>query len=207
MSQVMSSANETTTINSGLPATDTHMPGSKPGMSNRVGLRSNPLPLPVSPIILLPALRDSIGNRLLVSFSRLKIALQQGQWVLALSEAQLPLALLICGVVFWFGFRWGIRIFRKRLRERAAFREEPLHIQELHLLLAQMDRLMGKHQLVRKPGETLMQFSRRIQDQKISEWYAAYASSRFMPESATAQELIVQLKQQLQEFRNRKSLV
>lgn len=139
-------------------------------------------------------------------FSRLKIALQQGQWILALSEAQLPLALLVCGVALWFGFRWGIHIFRKRLRARAAFREEPLRIQELHLLLAQMDRLMGKHQLVRKPGETLMQFSRRIHDQKFSEWYAAYASTRFMPESAAAQELIVQLKQQLQQFRNRKSL-
>lgn len=140
-------------------------------------------------------------------FSRLKTALQQGQWVLALSEAQLPLVLLVSGVAFWFSLRWMIRIFRKRLQERAAFRKEPLHIQELHLLLEQMDRLLGKHQLIRKPGETLMQFSRRIQSESLSEWYQSYASSRFMPESAATQELIVQLKQQLQEFRNQKSLV
>ncbi|QDV48288.1 transglutaminase-like domain-containing protein [Gimesia fumaroli] len=139
-------------------------------------------------------------------FSRLKTALQQGQWILALSEAQLPLVLLVCGVALWFGFRWLIRLCRRRLQERAAFREEPLYIQELHLLLAQMDRLMGKHQLVRMPGETLMQFSRRIESQGASEWYQAYASSRFMPESVATKELIVQLKRQLQEIRNQKSL-
>ncbi|WP_339728509.1 transglutaminase domain-containing protein [uncultured Gimesia sp.] len=139
-------------------------------------------------------------------FSRLKAALQQGQWIMAFSEAQLPLALLVCGVALWFGFRWGIRVCRRRLQERAAFRESPLHIQELHLLLAQMDRLMGKHQLIRKPGETLTQFSRRIQSQRVSEWYQIYASSRFMPETAATTELIVQLKRQLQEFRNQKSL-
>tara|TARA_R110002111_G_scaffold67_2_gene606 strand:+ start:28148 stop:30166 length:2019 start_codon:yes stop_codon:yes gene_type:complete len=138
-------------------------------------------------------------------FSRLKTALQQGQWILALSEAQLPLALLICGVGFWFGLKWGFRLCRKRLQERAAFRADPVHIQELHLLLKQMDRLLRKYQLVRQPGETLMQFSRRIQSQSISDWYRTYADSRFMPEGAATQELIVQLKQQLLEFRKQKS--
>ncbi len=138
-------------------------------------------------------------------FSRLKTALQQGQWILALSEAQLPLALLVCGVAFWFGLKWVIRLCQKKLRERAAFRADPVHIQELHLLLTQMDRLLRKYQLVRQPGETLTQFSRRIQSQSISDWYRTYASSRFMPEGADTQELIVQLRQQLLEFRQRKS--
>ena len=140
-------------------------------------------------------------------YSRLKTALQRGQWLLALSEAQLPLALLVCGVSFWFGLRWGIRLCQKRLNERAAFLENPVHIQELHQLLAQMDRLLGKHQIVRKPGETLMQFSRRIQSQRIAEWYQSYASSRFMPESDATQELIRQLKQQLLDFRQEKPLM
>lgn len=138
-------------------------------------------------------------------FSRIKTALQQGQWILAVSEAQLPLALLVCGVVLWFGLRWGIRYYQKRLQERTTFREKPVHVRELHLLLAQMDRLLGKQKLVRKPGETLMQFSRRIQSQSISKWYQLYAGSRFMPESTATQELIVQLKQQLQEFAKHKS--
>lgn len=137
-------------------------------------------------------------------FTRIKMALNQGQWILAFSEAQLPLALLVCGVSLWFLFRWMFRICQKRLRERAAFQKKPLHIQELHYLLAQMDHLMSKHKLVRKPGETLMQFSRRIQSQEISDWYQAYASSRFMPESSITQELTVQLKRQLQEFRKLK---
>jgi len=70
-----------------------------------------------------------------------------------------------------------------------------------------MDRLLRKHQLVRNPGETLMQFSKRIQTHSISQWYRTYASSRFMPESAATEELTVQLKQQLLEFRKHKSLV
>jgi len=140
-------------------------------------------------------------------FGRLKTALQQGRWLLALSEAQLPLVLLVCGVALWFGLRWGIRFCRVQLKARAAFRNNPVHIQELHLLLAQMDRLLRKHQLVRNPGETLMQFSKRIQTHSISQWYRTYASSRFMPESAATEELTVQLKQQLLEFRKHKSLV
>jgi len=140
-------------------------------------------------------------------YSRLKTALQRGQWTLALSEAQLPLALLLCGVALWFGMRWAIQICQKRLKERALFLKDPVHIQELHQLLAQMDRLLGKHKIVRKPGETLMQFSSRIQSQRIAEWYQNYARSRFMPESDATQEFIRQLKQQLLDFRREKSLI
>lgn len=138
-------------------------------------------------------------------FSRIKTALQQGQWILALSEAQLPLALIVCGVLLWFGLSWGIRHYRKRFQERATLRQRPAYVQELHTLLAQMDCLLGKQNLVRKPGETLMQFSRRIESQSMSEWYQTYAGSRFMPESMARQELIVQLKQQLKEFAKRTS--
>ncbi|MCA9019786.1 MAG: transglutaminase domain-containing protein [Planctomycetaceae bacterium] len=139
-------------------------------------------------------------------FARLKTALQQGQWILALSEAQLPLMLLILGVVLWFVLRWFFYLILKILQERAAFKRNPVHIQELHLLLAQMDRLMAKHKLVRKPGETLMQFSRRIQNQAFSEWYQTYACSRFMVENESASLLVIQLKQQLQKYRRLKTL-
>lgn len=154
-----------------------------------------------------PSFARQYWESVLGQYSRLKAALQQGQWVLAFSEAQLPLLLLIMGVSLWFGFRWGFKWTRKQLQKRAAFRELPQHIQELHLLLAQMDRLVEKHHLVRKPGETLMQFSRRIESQAVAQWYQTYASSRFMPENADSHELIVQLKRQLQEFRSQKNLV
>ena len=141
---------------------------------------------------------------LIGQYSRLKTALQRGQWILALSEAQLPLALVVFGVMLWFGLKWGIHLCRKRLKERAAFLENPVRVQELHQLLAQMDGLLGKQKIVRKRGETLMQFSRRIQNQGIVEWYQNYASSRFMPETEDSQELIQQLRQQFLEFRQQK---
>ncbi|MDF1743690.1 MAG: transglutaminase-like domain-containing protein [Gimesia sp.] len=144
---------------------------------------------------------------LIGQYSRLKTAVQRGEWVLALSEAQLPLALLICGVALWFGFRWVFQFCQKRLKERALFQQNPVHVQELHQLLAQMDRLLGKHKIVRKPDETLMQFSRRIQSQAVAQWYRNYACSRFMPESAETNALILQLKQQILEFRQQKSLI
>lgn len=137
-------------------------------------------------------------------FARLKMALQQGQWILALSEAQLPLLLLVLGVVLWFVGRWGIRLTVQHLRARAEFRDNPVYIQELHRLLSQMDRLLARKQLVRRPGETLMQFSRRIQDQNIAQWYQTYATSRFMPEGESVEERIGQLRSQLQEIRSRK---
>ncbi|WP_417382403.1 transglutaminase-like domain-containing protein [Gimesia sp.] len=138
-------------------------------------------------------------------FARLKTALQQGQWILALSEAQLPLLLLVLGVVLWFVFQWLFHFILKILQERAAFRKNTVHIQELHLLLAQMDRLLAKQKLVRKSGESLTQFSRRIQNQTASQWYQKYTSSRFMPENESAMALVGQLKQQLQEYRNQKT--
>lgn len=140
-------------------------------------------------------------------FSRLKMALQQGQWILAMSEAQFPLLLLVGGVVLWFLVRWVLHLVLRQLKTRAEFRENPLHIQELHRLLSQMDRLLARKRLVREPGETLMQFSRRIQNQEISHWYQTYASSRFMPENESLQEQICQLRSQLQEIRSRKASV
>ncbi|MEQ9070778.1 MAG: hypothetical protein RLO18_28845, partial [Gimesia chilikensis] len=65
----------------------------------------------------------------------------------------------------------------------------------------------ARKRLVREPGETLMQFSRRIQNQEISHWYQTYASSRFMPENESLQEQISQLRSQLQEIRSRKASV
>ena len=68
-------------------------------------------------------------------------------------------------------------------------------------------KLLARKRLVREPGETLMQFSRRIQNQEISHWYQTYASSRFMPENESLQEQISQLRSQLQEIRSRKASV
>lgn len=138
-------------------------------------------------------------------FSRIKTALHQGQWIQALSESKLLLVLLVLGVMLWFIFRWGIRVTQTRLQKRAAFRKNPIHIQELHRLLAQMDQFLSKKKLVRKPGETLIQFSERIQNQNISDWYRTYANSRFMPQNSVTQELIVQLRQKLEELRKLKS--
>jgi len=138
-------------------------------------------------------------------FSRLKMALQQGQWILAMSEAQLPLLLLVLGVGLWFLGRWVSRLVVRRLKARAEFLDNPLHVQELHRLLAQMDGLLARKQLVRQPGETLMQFSRRIQNQDISLWYQTYASSRFRPESESLEGQISQLRAQLQEIRSQKT--
>lgn len=144
---------------------------------------------------------------LIGQYSRLKTALQRGQWVLAFTEAQLPLALLVCGVGLWYGLRWCFNLYQKRRKERATFLEKPKHIQEMHHLLAQMDHFLEKQKLERKTGETLMQFSRRIQSQQITEWYQKYASSRFRPESDETFELIRQLKQQFLEIREQKPLI
>jgi len=114
--------------------------------------------------------------------------------------------LLVLGVVLWFVLRWVFYFILKIVQERAAFKKYPVHIQELHLLLAQMDRLLAKQKLVRKPGETLMQFSRRIQNQAVSQWYQTYARSRFMAENESATVLVMQLRQQLQECRGQKKL-
>ena len=110
-------------------------------------------------------------------------------------------------MVLWFLVRWVLHLVLRQLKTRAEFRENPLHIQELHRLLSQMDRLLARKSLVREPGETLMQFSRRIQNQEISHWYQTYANSRFMPENESLQEQISQLRSQLQEIRSRKASV
>lgn len=137
-------------------------------------------------------------------FSRLKLALQQGQWMLALAEMQLPLFLLASGVALWFVLRLIIRVLIRRWQARAAFLENPVYIQQLHRLLAQMDHFLSRYQLVRRPGETLMQFSRRIEDRNISLWYQTYASSRFQAENESLQEQISQLQSQLQVIREQK---
>ncbi|QDT25046.1 transglutaminase-like domain-containing protein [Gimesia panareensis] len=162
-------------------------------------------PFAGQPEFITPGSTRQYWESVMGQFSRLKMAIQQGQWILAMSEAQLPLLLLAGGVVLWFLIRWVIRLVSGQLRARAEFLENPLHIQELHRLLIQMDHLLARKQVVRQPGETLMQFSRRIPDQKIAEWYQTYASSRFMPETELVHEQIDRLHLQLQEIRSQKT--
>ena len=93
----------------------------------------------------------------------------------------LPGLLIVTGVGgVWLLMRWGKSCSRPHVRRDPAFRE-------LHRLLRRMDSRLRKHNLQRRPDETLNQFADRIvaectgdgQCRDSAEWYCLYASLRY----------------------------
>ncbi len=95
--------------------------------------------------------------------------LSADRWTLALKFAFLVLLLLV------------LRRRIKRPRRRAT-PVDP-RVRKLHGLLAAMDKSLRRHGLVRREGETLHQFSRRIAERgtatAVSAWYVDYAAVRY----------------------------
>ena len=119
-----------------------------------------------------------------------------------LKQALVLVVLMGCAMV------WVLRNYRRKKSVEMFVREE---YQACHAVLKKMDRFVETLGYVRKPGETLLQFSRRLiaQDEKaivlkrIRNWYAHYSTMRYDP----SQEINVLLPQLESEFMELKAQV
>ena len=112
---------------------------------------------------------------------RLLLAAIQGAFsgLLRLATSIPGIVILAAGVLLLARRAWRNRVKRVKTRIPRA------HVTELHKLLAQADRTLRRHGLVRPPTRTLHQFAAQIREEAPSEmrdaaqWYLDYAVVRY----------------------------